>query len=148
MTRVVQFSTGNVGRHALRAIIERPDLDLVGVHASSRDKVGRDAADLGVELDDVRERHEKWVTPEPIDCVMMRVEPGHVAAVRFGVDGMPSGKAAITMEHVNRLTEPAAPNWAYPPDGRPGVHRVVVDGSPGIDINTHVGIGLDHHQAG
>jgi len=26
---VVQFSTGNVGRHALRAIIERPDLELV-----------------------------------------------------------------------------------------------------------------------
>ena len=26
---------------------------------------------LGVELDDVRERHETWVTPEPIECVMM-----------------------------------------------------------------------------
>ena len=36
--RVIQFSTGNVGRHALRAIIERPDLELVGVHAVEPDE--------------------------------------------------------------------------------------------------------------
>jgi 2,4-diaminopentanoate dehydrogenase len=46
MRRVIQFSTGNVGRHALRTIIERPDLELVGVHANGSDKVGRDAASL------------------------------------------------------------------------------------------------------
>ncbi|CAN5778374.1 dihydrodipicolinate reductase [soil metagenome] len=44
--RVVQWSTGNVGRMALRAIIEHPDLTLVGVHAHDPDKVGRDAAEL------------------------------------------------------------------------------------------------------
>ena len=44
--RVVQFSTGHVGRHSLRAIIERPELELVGVHAVSPAKVGRDAAEL------------------------------------------------------------------------------------------------------
>ena len=32
--------------HALRTIIERPDLELVGVHAHGPDKVGRDAAEL------------------------------------------------------------------------------------------------------
>ena len=46
MRRVIQFSTGNVGRHALRTIIERPDLELVGAHANSAQKVGRDAAEL------------------------------------------------------------------------------------------------------
>jgi 4-hydroxy-tetrahydrodipicolinate reductase len=44
--RVIQWGTGNAGRPALRAIIERPDLELVGVHAHSPDKIGRDAADL------------------------------------------------------------------------------------------------------
>ncbi|MGA7050928.1 MAG: dihydrodipicolinate reductase [Mycobacterium sp.] len=44
--RVVQWSTGNVGRLALRAIIEHPDLELVGVHASNPDKIGKDAAEL------------------------------------------------------------------------------------------------------
>ncbi len=46
MRRVIQFSTGNVGRHSLRAIIGRPDLELVGVHAARADKIGKDAAQL------------------------------------------------------------------------------------------------------
>jgi hypothetical protein len=317
MRRVVQFSTGNVGRHALRTIIERPDLELVGVHANGAQKVGRDAAELcgladpsgvvstddidalvalhadcvvytsqaetrageaideisrfltagtnvvgtsmvwlvapehagdwlrdplqrackagdsslyingidpgfsgdtlvytalslsarataitvqeildygsyddaeftgvsmgfgtapdhtpimfqpgvlrslwggqvrsladglGVELDDVRERHESWVTPEPVECTMMTVRPGRVAAVRFAVEGVRDGLPVVTMEHVNRLTAAAAPHWPYPPDGRPGVHRVTIAGEPGIEINAHVGLaGIDHNQGG
>jgi 2,4-diaminopentanoate dehydrogenase len=109
------------------------------------------AQDLGVELDEIRERCEKWVTPEPIDCEMMHVDAGHVAAVRFGVEGLRAGEVVITMEHVNRLGPQTAPDWAYPPDGRLGVHRVVVEGSPGVELNTHLG-GLsgdvDHNQGG
>ena len=53
------------------------------------------------------------------------------------------------MEHVNRLTEVAAPDWPVPPEGRPGVHRVVITGNPGVEINTHVGLGeRDHNEAG
>jgi hypothetical protein len=104
---------------------------------------------LGVELDDVRERHETWVTPEPIECVMMTVAPGRVAAVRFAVEGVRDGLPVITMEHVNRLTDAAAPHWPYPPDGRPGVHRVTIAGDPGVEINAHVGLaGIDHNQGG
>jgi 2,4-diaminopentanoate dehydrogenase len=315
--RVIQFSTGNVGRHALRSIIGRPDLELVGVHANSAQKVGRDAAELcgveepsgvvatddidalvalradcvvytsqaetrpsdaldeisrflaagtnvvgtsmvwlvapehaddwlrapleracktgetslyingidpgfsgdtlvysalslsarataltmqeifdygsyddaeftgvsmgfgttpdhtpimfqpgvltslwggqvksladglGFELDDVRERHEHWVTSESIECAMMTVPPGRVAAVRFAVEGIRGGLPVITMEHVNRLTDAAAPDWPYPPDGRPGVHRVTIAGDPGVEINAHVGLaGIDHNQGG
>lgn len=44
--RVVQWSTGNVGRRALRSIIARPDLDLVGVWVSNERKAGKDAGEL------------------------------------------------------------------------------------------------------
>lgn len=44
--RVVQWSTGNVGRRALAAILDLPHLQLVGVHAFGRDKVGKDAGEL------------------------------------------------------------------------------------------------------
>lgn len=44
--RVIQWTTGNIARQTVRAIIARPDLELVGVYAHSSDKVGRDAADL------------------------------------------------------------------------------------------------------
>ncbi len=44
--RVVAWSTGSVGRHAIAGIDARPDLELVGVWVSSQDKVGRDAGEL------------------------------------------------------------------------------------------------------
>lgn len=307
MRRVIQFSTGNVGRHSLRAIIGRPDLELVGVHAASADKIGKDAAQLcgldeptgiiatddidallnlgadcvvytsqgetrpmeaieqmakflaaginvvgtsmvwlvtprhaddwlrepleracaagnaslyvngidpgfsgdtlvhsaaslttrissitvqeifdygnyddaeftgaamgfgttrdddspmmflpgvivamwggqvrsladhlDITLDDVRQRCEPWYTPERIECTMMTVQPGQMAAVRFATEGVRDGKPVITLEHVTRLTPAAAPGWEFPPDGHTGVHRVVVEGEPRVEINTHV----------
>ena len=44
--RVVQWATGNIGTRSLRAIIEHPDLELVGVHVHADDKVGKDAGEL------------------------------------------------------------------------------------------------------
>lgn len=51
--RVVVWSTGTVGRHAIAGIDQHPDLDLVGVWVSNPDKEGKDAgelAELGREL--------------------------------------------------------------------------------------------------
>jgi hypothetical protein len=45
-TRVVQWATGTTGRLALRAVIEDPELELVGVRVYDPEKVGRDAGDL------------------------------------------------------------------------------------------------------
>lgn len=56
--RVVQWSTGNVGRQALAAALDHPELELVGVFAFGPSKVGRDAgalcgrADVGVDATD------------------------------------------------------------------------------------------------
>jgi 4-hydroxy-tetrahydrodipicolinate reductase len=48
--RVVQWSTGNVGRHALRLIARHPELELVGLWVHDPAKVGRDAGELaGIE---------------------------------------------------------------------------------------------------
>jgi 4-hydroxy-tetrahydrodipicolinate reductase len=44
--RVVQWSTGNVGRHSLAGIDAHPELELVGLFVSNPDKVGRDAGEL------------------------------------------------------------------------------------------------------
>jgi 4-hydroxy-tetrahydrodipicolinate reductase len=44
--RVIQWTTGNIGRRSLHAIIGRPDMELVGVYAHGAEKVGVDAADL------------------------------------------------------------------------------------------------------
>jgi len=44
--KVIQWGTGNVGYRALQGILSHPGLELVGVHAHSPDKVGKDAAEL------------------------------------------------------------------------------------------------------
>jgi hypothetical protein len=44
--RVVAWSTGTVGRHAIAGIDARPDLELVGLWVSNPDKVGQDAGRL------------------------------------------------------------------------------------------------------
>ncbi|MBK7948889.1 MAG: hypothetical protein IPK00_09125 [Deltaproteobacteria bacterium] len=45
--RVIQWGTGNAGRKAIGGIVRHPELELVGVHAHSPKKIGRDAAELG-----------------------------------------------------------------------------------------------------
>jgi hypothetical protein len=46
MIKVVQIGTGNVGVHALRALITNPDYELTGVWVSSESKAGKDAGEL------------------------------------------------------------------------------------------------------
>jgi hypothetical protein len=45
-TRVVQWTTGNVGRRSVLAICSNPEFELVGCYAWSRDKAGRDVGEL------------------------------------------------------------------------------------------------------
>ena len=44
--RVAQWATGNVGTQSLRAILQHPRLELVGLRVYAKDKVGRDAGEL------------------------------------------------------------------------------------------------------
>jgi hypothetical protein len=44
--RVVQWTTGNVGKRSVRAVVGHPDLELLGCYAWSADKVGRDVGEL------------------------------------------------------------------------------------------------------
>ena len=44
--RVVQWTTGNVGKSSVQAIVANPTLELVGCYAWSAEKVGRDVGEL------------------------------------------------------------------------------------------------------
>ncbi|HEY8217405.1 MAG TPA: dihydrodipicolinate reductase, partial [Acidimicrobiia bacterium] len=44
--RIVQWTTGNVGKSSVRAIAANPALELVGCYAWSTEKVGRDVGEL------------------------------------------------------------------------------------------------------
>lgn len=44
--KVIQWATGGVGLHGLRALVEHPDLELVGLVVHDPTKAGRDAGDF------------------------------------------------------------------------------------------------------
>lgn len=44
--RVIQWATGNVGKHAIRGVVAHSDLSLAGLYVHSADKAGRDAGEI------------------------------------------------------------------------------------------------------
>ena len=44
--RVFQVATGNVGTEMIKRISNRPDLELVGLHCYTPEKIGRDAGEI------------------------------------------------------------------------------------------------------
>ena len=44
--RVFQVATGNVGSEMIKRITRHPDLELIGLHCYSPDKIGRDAGEI------------------------------------------------------------------------------------------------------
>ncbi|MBY0401968.1 dihydrodipicolinate reductase, partial [Myxococcota bacterium] len=69
--RVVQWTTGHVGREAARGILRHPELELVGCYAWSPEKEGRDVGELcGIGRVGVTATRdiEKLLALEP-DCV-------------------------------------------------------------------------------
>jgi len=44
--RVFQVATGNVGSEMIKRIQSHPDLELIGLHCYSPDKVGKDAGEI------------------------------------------------------------------------------------------------------
>jgi hypothetical protein len=70
--RVIQWATGNVGRHAMRGIIEHPETELAGVFVYSAEKVGRDAGEIcGIgTLGVTTTNNEDAIAALDADCVL------------------------------------------------------------------------------
>jgi len=85
------------------------------------------AEGVGVELDEIRETHERRAATKPIRIGAHVVEPGTMGALRFEVQGIIDGKPVIVVEHVTRLDDTLAPEW---PQGRG--YSVVITGVPSM----------------
>ena len=105
------------------------------------------AAGLGVEVDELREVHERRPAPEKIDLGFGVVEEGTTAALRFEVQGIVDGEPKIVLEHVTRLDDALAPEWPQPA-GHSG-YRVIVTGNPSYTCDVQMmGDDGDHNTAG
>jgi hypothetical protein len=93
------------------------------------------ARGLGVELDEVRESAlERLPLPTTVSTdAMGDFDAGTQGALRFEVQGIVGGEARIVIEHVTRIHPSCAPDWPLPPNGV-GCHRVIIEGSPRIEV--------------
>jgi 4-hydroxy-tetrahydrodipicolinate reductase len=84
------------------------------------------AQGLGIELDEIRQRHERRPAPEGFDTPMGRIEKGTMAALRFEVEGVVRGVPRLVVEHVTRMHDDVAPDWPRSAGG----YRVIIEGVP------------------
>jgi hypothetical protein len=105
------------------------------------------AAGLGVEIEELREVHERRPAPDRIDLGFGVVEAGTTAAMRFELQGIVEGEPKIIVEHVTRLDDALAPEWPQPV-GHSG-YRVIVTGNPSYTCDVQMmGDDGDHNTAG
>ncbi len=88
----------------------------------------------GIVLDEITTTWDKWVTPNERKTAKGVIPPGHVAAVRFTINGVYKGQTRIQLEHVNRIGLDAAPDW--PAGTKDDVYRVDIEGTPSISQET------------
>jgi hypothetical protein len=88
---------------------------------------------LGVALERIDTVWEKWPTPARIRYPHGVIEPGHCAAVRFEIRGWVGGEPRIVVEHCNRITNAAAPDWPRAKMVENDAYRILVEGSPSIE---------------
>jgi 4-hydroxy-tetrahydrodipicolinate reductase len=105
------------------------------------------AAGLGVEIEELREVHERRPAPHKIDLGFGVVEEGTTAAMRFEIQGIVGGEPRIVVEHVTRLDDDLCPDWPQPV-GHSG-YRVIVTGNPNYTCDVQMmGDDGDHNTAG
>jgi hypothetical protein len=99
---------------------------------------------LGAVIDDFAFDRQVWTTDVAFDVAAGRIEVGTVAALRFSATAIIEGRRALTVEHVTRLSDDAAPAW---PRGRGW--KVTVDGLPSMVLEAQVAVhGEDENDQG
>ena len=94
------------------------------------------AAGLGVEVEELREVHERRPATEKIDLGFGVIEEGTTAAMRFEIQGIVRGEPRIVVEHVTRLDDALCPDWPQPVGE--GGSRVVVTGTPSYQCDVQM----------
>ncbi|QXC59983.1 hypothetical protein KSP35_16630 [Aquihabitans sp. G128] len=102
------------------------------------------AAAIGLELDEVTERHEVIRADEDFEIASGTVGAGTISGMRFEIVGVVDGEERIVVEHVTRLRDEDAPEW---PQGHG--YRIDVAGEPNIHLELELTSDLgDHNHAG
>jgi hypothetical protein len=97
---------------------------------------------LGATIERFEYHRDVWLAEQDFDIAAGSIKQGTVAAMKFGATAIVDGRPALTVEHVTRLTQDAAPEWA---NGQGW--RVTIEGLPSMMMEAHIGLhGEDHND--
>jgi 4-hydroxy-tetrahydrodipicolinate reductase len=106
--------------------------------------IGQIAESLGVDVEEIRETHEKASLDHDVSLAVGEVPAGTMSGLRFEVQGIVGGRPAIVIEHVTRLDDSVAPEW---PQGHG--YRIEIKGSPSFTVDVEMeGEDGDHNTGG
>jgi 2,4-diaminopentanoate dehydrogenase len=99
---------------------------------------------LGVQLDEIREVHERVEAHDTFTTPVGTIEKGTVAGLRFEVQGIVGGEPRLIVEHVTRMHPDVAPEW---PQGQG--YRISIEGDPSYTCElTMKAANGDHNDGG
>ena len=102
---------------------------------------------LDVELDEIREVHERLPASRTLRLDVGTIEEGTCAALRFELQGIVSGEPKIVVEHVTRMHQDVAPDW--PRSEKGDAYRIIIEGDPSISSEfAFRGEDGDHNSGG
>ena len=99
---------------------------------------------IGLQLDEIIERHEVIRSDDDIEISSGTVPAGTISGMRFEIIGMAGGEEAVVVEHVTRLRDEDAPEW---PQGEG--YRILIGGEPNLKLELQLSSDRgDHNHAG
>lgn len=93
-------------------------------------------------VDDWVYDRQVWLAEEAFDISAGRIEVGTVAAMRFSASAVVDGRRALTVEHITRVAEEAAPDW---PRGRGW--ELTVAGLPSMVLRSRIAVNGEDENA-
>lgn len=103
---------------------------------------------MGLELGAIEETTDRMALDETIQVDGMgQFDAGTQGAMRFEVKAATDGPDLV-VEHVTRITPDAAPDWPKPPEGKLGLHKLIISGRPRLEVSISATDGSDNPAEG
>ena len=103
---------------------------------------------LDLDLGPITEATDRLALEATIEVPGMGTfDEGTQGAMRFEVAAETDGPRLV-VEHVTRITPDAAPDWPKPPDGKLGLHKLIISGRPRIELSISATDGTDNPAEG
>jgi 2,4-diaminopentanoate dehydrogenase len=92
--------------------------------------IGEIARLLDIAIDEIRLVHDVATVDHAVETAFGRIDAGTIGAVHFELQGMHHGRPVVVVEHIDRISPDAGPQWDKATGTEATAYRVVITGRP------------------